>query len=374
MGTRGLIAVVDGTFWRGFYRHLDCYPEGAGVELVALLGKHGLERCAQRIVSATLMENCGERATPATHGNQGDLEWFYLLDVAGRTLTVYCQGPRATPGGPSGFESWSRWVEAARLAVAPDGRCTPPTLQVSVPAPWPQLAVTPAWPDDDRAAVLRLDVRKRVTRDALAAGFTEVGFHALLEFAVTEAILQAPWPREVGAELFVMMPWTTNSTYLRLQLGQFTLHYPADSWSRRTEPALSLFSPTAGEVEVSVERADLLVRLPERQRVEGIFISALPSEGWLFAIFDLLRARTVPDLRGEEVVRLALPPQQADDWRVFLHPDGRVWSIRPAHGGFQLRLGAPDDDPVFKERKGSNDERDRLIAEQLADGFVERPK
>jgi hypothetical protein len=34
-----------------------------------------------------------------------------------------------------------------------------------------------------------------------------------------------------------------------------------------------------------------------------------------------------------------------------------------------LRLGAPDDDPVFKERPG---DPDALIAEQLADGFVER--
>ena len=129
MATRGLIAVTDGPSWKGFYRHWDCYPDGAGAELLELLRKYGLEACGRRIVNATLMKNCRERATPATFGDQGDLEWFYLLDVTGRSLRVYCQGPRASPDGPIGFKHAS-WLEVARLAVDSNGRSTPAMLKV----------------------------------------------------------------------------------------------------------------------------------------------------------------------------------------------------------------------------------------------------
>jgi hypothetical protein len=58
-------------------------------------------------------------------------------------------------------------------------------------------------------------------------------------------------------------------------------------------------------------------------------------------------------------------------WRAFHHPDGRVWAIRPGGSGYQLRIGAPDDDPIVKERASVRSLRDveALIAEQLADGF-----
>ncbi|MFZ5443198.1 MAG: hypothetical protein ACOZQL_24530 [Myxococcota bacterium] len=67
-----------------------------------------------------------------------------------------------------------------------------------------------------------------------------------------------------------------------------------------------------------------------------------------------------------EALEPGLPP-----WRVFRHADGRVWSIRPGGPGYQLRIGAEDDDPVLKERSSDQPLREieKLVAEQLADGF-----
>lgn len=57
---------------------------------------------------------------------------------------------------------------------------------------------------------------------------------------------------------------------------------------------------------------------------------------------------------------------------MFHHPDGRIWAIRAAKGGYQLRLGDPKDDPVIKERPSRTTDVEilRLVGEQLADGFV----
>lgn len=70
--------------------------------------------------------------------------------------------------------------------------------------------------------------------------------------------------------------------------------------------------------------------------------------------------------RFETLVAAALP------WRSFRHPDGRVWAIRPGGAGYQLRIGAEDDEPLVKERASARPLRDveALIAEQLADGFA----
>ncbi len=65
----------------------------------------------------------------------------------------------------------------------------------------------------------------------------------------------------------------------------------------------------------------------------------------------------------------------APPWREFHHPDGRVWSIRAGGPGYQLRIGAENDDPVLKERSSGRALRDieGLVAEQQADGFAPVP-
>jgi hypothetical protein len=120
-------------------------------------------------------------------------------------------------------------------------------------------------------------------------------------------------------------------------------------------------------VEMSIARRDVLGPVDRMRTLESISISALPTEQWFFALLDLLRARYVPEPRREDLERLARPGSLEADWRVLRHPDGRVWSIRKSNTGFQLRLGAPDDDPVFKERVG---DMDALVAEQIGRAHV----
>ena len=368
MCTRGIVAVVEGSTWRGFYNHFDSYPDGLGVNLLSALSKHGREEAARRIREARLVSGSTERATPEKFANTGDLEWFYLLDAQAGLLRVFVNGLKPSASAPKGFVH-ARWQEVAEFTVDAGGRTSPEEMKVVVPPPWPELPVLAGWPDDDASATQRLDVRRRVARDAIAAGLTFEGVCELFEQAVSEALFHAPWKRPTAPELFVRMPWSVLSSYLSVHLAGLTLRYPSDEWSRTTGATLHLFSMPENEVEVSLARADMLGCVDQARTLESISISALPSERWFFALLDLLRSRRVADPRGEELERLAKHAQLADDWRVFVHRDGRVWSVRKSSGGFQLRLGAPDDDPVFKERPG---DPDALIAEQLADGFVER--
>lgn len=371
MGDRALVAVWDGTDWSGFEVTQGAHPWAAG-EFANRLLEFGLADSARRIREARFFTGSRPRATPTSHGARGDLSWLYTLEPGAGLARAWVQWPRASADAPPGFEC-SRWREVARCTVDERGRLLPSHFFPVVPAPWPDFPIEAAWPASDRDAAARHDVRRRVERDALAAGFTLEGFLDLVEHAVSETLFHAPWTQPPAPPLYVEMEWTTESTWLRVNVGGVELCYPHGEWARRgLDAELSLFSAPAQKVKLKLTRAELAARLPERQKVEGIFISALPSEGWFFALLDVIRARRVPDPRGEELLRLATPAEKADDWRVFIHADGRVWSIRPAAGGFQLRLGAPDDDPVFKERKATAAELEALIAEQLADGFTER--
>ena len=267
MSTRGIVAVAEGTSWAGFYVHGDAYPDGVGAELLSLMRKHGLEDCGRRIREARLIGRCKERATPATFGNQGDLEWFYLVDVAGHSLRIYCQGPQPSPDAPTGF-AHARWLRVGQHELGSDGRATPPTMRVVVPPPWAGLGVLTAWPDDDRAAAQRLDTRRRLTRDAPDMGSTLPGVRDLLEFAISETIFHAPWKSPTTKRLFVRMEWHTASKYLALELGGIVLHYPAQDWSRTKGTKLSLFSEPDLDAEVSIAREDVLSRLPEWRRLD----------------------------------------------------------------------------------------------------------
>lgn len=356
MGTRGIVAVVDGSSWRGFYLQLDAYPEGLGQQLLDALRTHGVTKTAQRIRDAQLVSDGRERATPATFGRNGDLAWFYLLDEAHGVLRVFSGGVTASPNAPAGFEHCV-WREVATIATA----SLPQKLKVERPPPWTQLAVLSGWDADDRAAAMRLDVRRRVARDAKSVDAVHQSFERLL----VDAFTKAPWKKPLGAQLFITREWTKSSAWLVVRLGGIAVHYAADEWGRHDSGKLELFQPPNEYAEVNCTREALFGVEPA---LIDLLTSAFPSRHTLFAVRDFLRSRQVPDDRGEEAERLALPAQLADDWRVFTHADGRVWSIRKSATGFQLRLGAPDDDPVFKDRSG---DLSAVIAEQLADGFIE---
>ncbi|MBI5546607.1 MAG: hypothetical protein HY901_22215 [Deltaproteobacteria bacterium] len=63
-------------------------------------------------------------------------------------------------------------------------------------------------------------------------------------------------------------------------------------------------------------------------------------------------------------------------WRVFRHADGREWQIRVREARIELRIVLAGDEPVERSR-GLKDpicaqrEAERLVCEQLADGFSE---
>lgn len=368
MGTRGIVAVAEGGSWRGFYKHLDSYPEGVGEALLAALRKHGLQKTVEKIRAARLIDGSNTRATPAEFADNGDLEWFYLLDPATGALKVFTGGLRNSPTAPIGFHHLV-WREVAQFEVAANGATKPSTMNFKVAGPWLEIPVLDGWPKDDTAAATRLDVRRRLERDAVASGLTPAGLYELYEHALSEAFFHAPWAAPANPNLYLPAQWGPESTWLTVSLAGLRVHYASAAYARIDAPQLMLFCAPDLECVLPHTRDDFFKHAAQPRVLHAISISALPTERWLYALLDALRARHVPDPRGEELLRLATPARLADDWRVFVHADGRIWSIRPSAGGFQLRLGAPDDDPVFKERKG---DMKALIAEQLADGFVER--
>lgn len=367
MGTRGIVAVAEAGSWRGFYNHYDSYPDGLGEQLLAAFRKHGLEKSVEKIRAARLIDGAKERATPAEFADNGDLEWFYLLEPSTGVLRVFTGGIQNSPFAPTGFKHLV-WREVATFTLAANGASKPAQMNFKLPPPWLDIPELEGWPDDDAAAAMRHDVRRRLERDALAAGFTVEGLYALYEQALSEAFFHAPWPGPANPDVYLPSHWGTESRWLTVSLAGLRVHYASRVSWRVEAPKLELFCAPDLECSVPHTREDVFVHSAQPRVLHAISISALPNEKWLYALLDALRARRVPDPRGAELIRLATPAAKADDWRVFYHPDGRVWSIRPSTGGFQLRLGAPDDDPVFKERKG---DMNALIAEQVADGFVE---
>jgi hypothetical protein len=374
MGTRGIIAVVAGGAWRGFEVPLDAGPDVAGVALLAALRTHGLVATRERIREARLVPRLRERAAPETHDARGDLQWAYFLEAT--TLRVFRKGLVASPNAPSLSGSWE---EVSTHTIAVDGTATPPGFQIEERAPWPLIPIDDSWDptegpvlsDDTRVsdteALARLETRRRFARHCAETDLALDEAHRLLEALVIERLVQAP-------RVYVCRQWTADSKYWTTQLGDRTLVYAPPGWGRDraivtettdgvTREALTLYAD-GRQAEVEIQRS-----VWPAGPLTSVLRTAFLGPQWIFSIFDLLRARANPDGRGEVLERKKQSPEQATDWEVYAHPDGRVWSIRPSTKGFQLRLGDPDDDPVFKDRAGSPA---AAITEQLAEGFVRR--
>jgi hypothetical protein len=105
-----------------------------------------------------------------------------LLDANAGLLRVFVNGLKISPAAPGGF-AHANWQQVAEFSVDASGRTTPEVMKVVVPPPWPELQVLDGWPVDERAAVRRLDVRRRVERDANAAGLTLDGVLNLFDHA-----------------------------------------------------------------------------------------------------------------------------------------------------------------------------------------------
>ena len=100
MGTRSIIAEPDGhQGWRGRYCHWDGYPQGVGVNLLAIVQRDGIEQ-ARRILLHDFYGWSGiNRAQPNIEGVEPDrdAEWGSPAYVAHQF------GPDGTSGG-------GRWV------------------------------------------------------------------------------------------------------------------------------------------------------------------------------------------------------------------------------------------------------------------------
>ena len=224
---------------------------------------------------------------------------------------------------------------------------------------------------------VRLDVRRRVERDCAAAGLTVPGLIKLVSQALSETFFHAAWEKRPPAPLTrVIIP--AGDVAWSVKVGEFeVLYLPAPERGNLVhtriegDELLKVATPENEWAELDIRRSLVTRALGEHGKpVYDLLISALPASEWIFAFLDLARGETVPD--PIDAAPAAVPEAP---WKVFLHPDGRVWAIRKGLDRYLLRLGARDDDPVFKERPSTRPDAEinRLITEQFRDGFLARP-
>ena len=386
MSTRGIVAVSNalGGF-TGFEVRSDAFPAWAGVEVFRLLKELGLTEFCKRTRSARLFLNMRERATQETHGNRQDIAWIYLVDREEKTLRIFGLWPIPAANAPKIPGSWG---EIAVHQIEDDGTCNPEAINLDLPTPWQHLAIDDRWvsgadhsADSDRAAAIRLSARRQVAEQLGEADIEEDSLRAGVGRILRDTIASAPWASGVKPKrVYTAMPWTRGSMYWRIDIEGLELLYPPPGVARVRSvqaPAMgqeivTFVTESAPSAELDIGRDALSRKAKKDDALFAILLASLPTTGWFFALCDLYRAMQVTDPRGEEFERLGQSAETASDWQVFDHPDGRVWSVRASTKGYQLRLGKPDDDPVFKERVGTTADLVGLIEEQRAEGFVPR--
>lgn len=362
--------------WRGVYHHWGGQPDDLGAELIkrARLFKGNLGGLVRQVIDSaprgwsslaqqTQLDDDGSTAGPDDTGN---IAYAYVFDVGARRLDCF-----ATHADANG-----EFIGAVTFDA--QGAATPPQFEVVEP-PSPLLApqVLPSWtPSTPENAAFRASVRARVERDCAAAGLTVRAFVDAVALGLSETLFHAAWGKRAPAPLTrVIVPGARVAW--SVLIGSLEVLYPPAGSRRSLRTKLSgeklgvFLTPENDSAELDVRRSVVTAHLGEGAKTAyDILISALPASDWLYAFLDLARGLMVPELeQGAAAGSTELP------WRVFTHADGRVWAIRSAKGRYILRLGARDDDPVFRERPSAQPERevDQLIKEQLRDGFVPAP-
>jgi hypothetical protein len=100
VSSRGIIAAVERGAWERFELRADASPGWAGTELVRLLKKWGLAESIERVRAGTFLKGHSGRASVASHGARGDLEWAYTIEPEARRVRVFCPGPRSAADAP----------------------------------------------------------------------------------------------------------------------------------------------------------------------------------------------------------------------------------------------------------------------------------
>ena len=126
MGTRSIIAVPHGDGWRGRYCHWDGYPQGVGVNLLAIVQRDGIEQ-ARTILTQDFYGWSGiNRAQPhldgvvpdkdADYGSPAYVAWLYSPEghlSRGRFVNVPGYGEAYNPL-PMILQDGSVYREASR--------------------------------------------------------------------------------------------------------------------------------------------------------------------------------------------------------------------------------------------------------------------
>lgn len=101
MGTRSIIVLKDKNEALRLYKHYDGYPTGVLPLLDTALRITGVgaRTTAEHIVNAALagkdrvqIEDQTRRFNRAFLGDQWDLEWIYVVDIAAKTINIYGGG------------------------------------------------------------------------------------------------------------------------------------------------------------------------------------------------------------------------------------------------------------------------------------------
>ena len=237
--------------------------------------------------------------------------------------------------------------------------------------------ILPGWqPSYLEADAARTETRSRVERDCANADLPAAVFVGAVAHAVATTFSQAEWEGKAAPLTRVCVP--LGGDFWSVRLGALEVCYPPPNGRGRLvdtnidgSETLTVFSQDEGVAKIDIRRSAVARQVTEeRARVGNVLMSALHPPEWIFRFLDLARALQVP-----EAVAAPAAPFIRPAWKVFRHPDGRVWAIRPGGPGYLLRLGDPADEPVVKERKSTHAsaEISRLITEQRADGFVPAP-
>ncbi len=205
---------------------------------------------------------------------QAWLGWFYVLDVAGRKLTVF-------PGNPF-LQRESRVPPLARVLLDDKGLGRPPVF-AQPPPPWPGLPVSQGWTQDDpdlRRARERLDralsgpdggqALRLVLAQLLRQVVEGVPFQAPADLespserALRERLDHArtdPRRRSVQPEDPICVPfnWDNTDSYWEADLAGLPLRYPPAGLRQGDEP-IRLYRLDGGAATLRDLEGELLER------------------------------------------------------------------------------------------------------------------
>jgi hypothetical protein len=186
-----------------------------------------------------------------------------------------------------------------------------------------------------------------------------------LRSGLARAVAQATWTKAPAAhaDVFVSFPRASTSTVWKVSLGDRGLFYPSVDSHRNLDPDVELHASPGSSATLATGNALALLTSVGLDNDDERVVNALRGndEHWLLSVLDWLRMEEEADTVSHVFRR-----------RTFVHDDGRRWSIFAGEG--EVLITIEDEDGAVERRRPAVDavaDAGALIAEQLADGFVE---